>query len=129
MNGYPNKFNLFLIAIFFLQCFEGVPLWSELAVADFVPLLCSHTANDVFYIFLHFQVDHSCRYKMDLRVGQCEEKRLGGSLRTWLLRDLCNNRNAFEGIHPDKVGEVLKMHVRPTLNSCPPHELIYKENY
>ena len=129
MDGYPNKFNLFLMAIFFLQCFEGVPLWSELAAADFVPFLCtSHTANDVFYSFLHFLVHHSCRYKIDLHVGQCKEKRPGGSLRTWLLRDQCNyrNRNVFEGIHPDKVREVLEMHVLPTLNSCPSHELICK---
>ncbi|OEU17972.1 hypothetical protein FRACYDRAFT_238403 [Fragilariopsis cylindrus CCMP1102] len=92
MDGYPNRFNLFLIAIFFLQCFEGVPLWSELAAADFAPFLCtSHTANDVFYSFLHFLVDYSCRYKIDLHVGQCKEKRPGGSLRTWLLRDPCNS--------------------------------------
>ena len=112
-DGYPNKFNLFLMAIFFLQCFEGVPSWLELAATDFVPLQCRHTANDLFCSFLHFLLVDSRRIKMDLHVGRWQEKRKGGSLRCWLLRDPCTNRNVFAGSHPDRVAEVLENHVRP----------------
>ena len=94
-----------------------MPSWRELAGIDFVPLQSYNTAHDLFCSFLRFLLDDSCRVKMDLHVGYWQEKRPGGSLRCWLLRDPCTNRNVFEGSHPDTVAEVLGNHVLPKLNS------------
>lgn len=123
--GYPNKFNLFLVAIFFLQLFEGVPVWSRLAARDSPRLQCRNTADDIFGSFLEFLLNHSCRPNMNLRFGNWDEKRENQSLRRWLLKDPCNNNNVFSHFSPEMVAKV-EICVREKLDSCPPYNCIYE---
>lgn len=127
-DGYPNTFNIFLMAIFFLQCFEDVPSWPTLVATELPPLQCYHTAEDIFGSFLSFLLDRSCHVKMDLHVGRWQKKKRGGSLQTWLLLDPCKeNHNVFSNFQPKQVAEVLDMDVHPKLTSYPPYHLIYKK--
>ena len=109
VDGYPNKFNVFLTGIFFLQFYAGVSPWMRLAAADPPQLQCQPncTASDIFKSFLRFlSSKDACRVKMDLKIGLWQDKRIGGSQSTWLLKDPCTDRNVFDSFNRNLVQDV-----------------------
>ena len=89
-------------------------------IADFPQLLQSRScrsAHNLFTEFLYFLEQDACKIKMDLNVGEWQNKREGGSLTKWLLFDPCKPRqNAFAGFDQNLVNDVLLNAVLPTLS-------------
>ena len=118
--GYPNSFNMLLMGVFFLQLFEDVPIWQELAAPKGAPCpSCrpDHSATDIFGSFLYFltRPELSCSVHMDLCVGQWQDKSERDHSLTWVLLDPCHRRNVFAGFYPEPLRHVIGHLVGPDL--------------